>query len=260
MVAVDAEWLVEATEYRKLATDRNGGVYHRRIVEAVADDHLDRIVVRRPIGVVHSAVVAAAERFLREQPVYSSSGLMFKSVLVGLGGGWSERTAELFVGDETEDAIEAYLAEIVADGPARLVCAELVYRVLHDAHVELAHEDLLLRDAICHVRALPVPLDYPDAQPRTTADRLATAFELAGREPEPIGSPPEIGRLGWARYLRLVSRQVRDAYERRRSETGDGDVADLVTPRDFLMMQPFETLADLTRTASGWSRAGSAST
>jgi hypothetical protein len=153
---------------------------------------------------------------------------------------------------ETEDAIEAYLAEIVADGPARLVCAELVYRLLHDAHVDLTHDDLLLRDAICHVRSMRPSVDCPDSPPSDTTERLARALELAGRQPEPIGTRSAVASLGWPRYLRLLARQVCDAYEQRRSETDDGDVADLVTPRDLLTMQPFETIADLTRTATGW--------
>ncbi len=251
MVCVGDGMIVEATEYRNLADDRHGGVYLRPLSEVIAGKYVDRIVVRRPATVRHDIVVAAARRFLDDQPVFSSSGIVFTGLLVGLGQFWTERAADLMLGEDRADELERRFADIVADGTKRIICAELVYRILHEAHVPLAHDGLFLQDAIRHVRPLDPLADaigsLSDGSPPAlgSVERLALALEEADRLPEAPDSESAIDRLGWPMFLRLTSRHVRRAYQQRRDELDDGDIADLITPRDFLAMRPFDDLLDL---------------
>lgn len=253
VLAVGDGMIVEATEYRNLADDRHGGVYLRQLEDALASEYVDHVVVRRPLGVVHDALLASAARFLASQPVFSSSGLVLTGLLVALGRSWTESASDVLFGRAAADRLEAQIAALVADGPRRVVCAEFVYRVLHDAHVPLTHAELFLADSARHLDALTPPA-AATAMLGSSTQRLRQAVATAARVPESPDVQSAIARLGWPTFLRVAARQVADGYRRRCAETEDGDIADLVTPRDFLEMEPFDDVLEARWVRGCWQR------
>lgn len=244
LLAMGDGMVAEATEFLGTPSDRSGGIYLRSLHDALDGADLHTIIVRRPLGVDHDRVLAATAHFLEQQPTYSGSGLVFTGALVVLGALWTERVADLVFGTEITTTMETTIADIVADGDRRMVCAEFAYRLLHHADVPLRHDALFLADAIEHLPPVDSPVE-DDVDVSITLDDLQSALRAATRTPEAGTDPTALMRLGWPTYVRLVGRQLRRAYGRRRSEVDDGDIADLITPRDFVDMRPFEDLVEI---------------
>lgn len=138
------------------------------------------------------------------------------------------------------------LAEAIADGPSRLICAELVCRGLHAAGVDLDLEHAEFGAALGdlpHIAPLEIVPSPGDPE------RIEEMAERRDLTPGPITSAPERRPR-----LRRAAANFRNRWTARHGEPNTGDRADLVTPRDLLTLAPLTTVATFERRGDEWIR------
>jgi hypothetical protein len=253
-IAITDRHGIEARDNHWELSDSTGGVFLRPVDELTGAKGLQLVVIRRPPFINESALQTWAIDRILGAHTFSSSGLAMMGPLRALirladldgpGNRPLRASAARWAMQRT-----AVLAEAVADGITRLICAELVYRGLLTAGCPLDLTNALFEDALAAL---------PEAQPdvRSSWDsnpvEVIEALAIVAR---PFREPSITGSADAASLIAEGLGNFTDQWRRRHSEAPNGDQADLVTPGDLLTARPLQTIAAFQRTRNGsWSAA-----
>jgi hypothetical protein len=244
---------IEARDDGMRVADESGGVYLCTREQLVTEGVVSYVAVRRPPA-INAAVLQswAIERVLSEER-FASVGLAMMPALKIMTAfadlldraGESTSVSRVTLGTQTR-ARSVRLAEAVADGVSRLICAELVYRALLNSGCELDLTNAFFASAMTSL-----PPSRSDDVSVWREDPALTLIELAAtRKPSPGSALRSSDELSAAVFL-AVSNLTRHWRSRHVSDF-PGDRADLVTPGDLLRLPPLTTVAEFRRDRSGW--------
>jgi hypothetical protein len=251
-IMVTAEVALEARDDQLELSETTGRAFWATIGELINHDSIDYVVVRRPTGGVDVERLKAWAIGVGSGDVpFASAGLTMMGALklwsaaearvigdrlhsqrLGRVGGWLRRERR-------------ELAEAIADGPVRLICAELVYRGLHAADVRLDFDGAEFATAISD---LPDVADLVlDPTGRDLDAEIGILVDERITSPGPVTSAPERRPR-----LRRAASNLRTRWIVRHQEVHAGDRADLITPRDLLLLDPLTTVATFERHDQQW--------
>ena len=257
------ESVVEAYDYGFTPLELDEGIYETPFEVFLGRTTLDRIMVRRPVGLDVDTLASAIRFALDNSPPFPTAGATLTSLLIATGKPGAQRIIDglyaVGLGSPIDRALDG-LVDFVADGPERVHCSEIATRLYLGADLHLrfvqpvlaAHMGRVLgavRDGgVVRIdrrkRGKIASLDRHFRRRARPGDRVA--IDLGGGPKELVDSKvsatTEMGKMvGGAFRARLDD-----------IDEHEPDVADLILPADFERAEPFDTVGLVVRRRGRW--------
>ena len=236
---------------RIAAIEANDGIHHPRLQKATLGDQFGRVgvvtvgdlchtrdlntvVIRRPAFEIDArALNDVAFRYGTLDAPFGGSALVLAGCLILVDG----RIGAALFGDEQSTVVQQ-LAGRLADGPASVICAELVDRCLRESGHELG---IPFPQLLTAMEQLGPHLADQSQVPMTSAP--------SGLEALVAGLP---GRWNLFGQVKFAIDNLRVGLGERLEHFAQGDRSDLLVPSDFLTAEPMTTLLAVQRNEDRW--------
>jgi hypothetical protein len=256
--------LIEAYDYGVTPIEIDEGIYETPLAKFYERATLDRVMVRRPVGLDQDTLESALRFALENSPPFPTSGALLTNALIATATPWGQRSLDLLRRLGLGRAVDGFLDGViglVADGPERVHCSEIATRLYYAADLHLRFVDPVLLPHFDRVlgahrvdsrivrvsRRLRGKIASLDRYPKRIARPGARAQKVVHRGPAVAAS----SKLEAGNEIRKMSvESLRERWEE--GPANESDFADLILPADFERAEPFDTVGLLVRGRTQW--------
>ena len=257
-IVTGSDTVVEAYDYTFTPVGVDGGIFETPFETLLNRGSLDRIVIRRPVGLDLATLERATRYALDNAPPFPTVGLSVNAVLIMAATApiqWGLSVLrQLGWGRSVDQALDRAVGS-VADGPQRGHCSETATRLYIGADLHLIWKDPVLAPHMNRVRAAVQEADGTVRVSRRLRGAVASLdrhFHRRASRSEQVVIDEEGSLKARAELLLVFGVAIAARLRARRGVCESADIADLILPADLEDVEPFDTVGCIVRRAGRW--------